>query len=553
MLIEKFKVKKVLYSGSRPDGQDFKFTYCYEGAEISSPAEFYLKCWKLPRSYYNDKKQGIYYPIQHYQRFTKEINPPRGNANRAQIRRQISDFKDRKLSFPDSLQFTLLEQAVTDKISKMQRADFPPLVGWGVKKNKYKFIGAKRPIFADITFNYHAPTIEDTLSPILFWYTTPAILPTVAYSLFAYTNFDQWIDRDGDFRKYVGESNFVLPTTLTNISNSPQMDIALQYIFANSFFEKEYSIRKIPYRCPHTLLGYEDTIATGGYSSHYNLRNLVLQKQIPLVTNAVLDAWDESILLYPCLYTTKNALKYSRAEAAMEGHIICQLPTRIYTKNLKPLLAKKNIETLSGIWWYYIYHFLVDIKNDLNDGSGTSDYGDYYTSPLKLRNDSSTPPALLNMIDSLKSSPAHLALLLIFFSFLQFLHDDPQELGTKEYMTSNRVKTFLTSCYEQLQISLSPIYSSFQLFCQYLRDILVAQCVTPTYLHWEGVEHSGKENCYYLDAHAWFAEFEKYAEIKLNRTEVQSAISGLLKLRPNRRLWVITAPMKEKSAMCFAY
>lgn len=532
MADHKFQIQKILYAGSHAAGKDYKVYYLYGENPVARVVDFQLNASRRSARNSRSQKAGIYAPSSGCEYSIEMYNGFLPKINKAQLSQQVRRMRGRKSKALHKEDYDYFIKCIISRIKKLDDRT-KPLVGWTHTKNQFFFVGVDNPSFADIAFNNEEPALDEFLAPILLWEVVPEILPTAAYTLFAYTNCGQWTDPDGDFCKFIGKSSFNPPYTLTNIGICPKEDILLQYIYANPFLSNPFSTDQIPYCWPHTLLAFEKStnMIFGDYT--YPLSNLVLQKELPTISNDILDYWDPTLLLYPCLYTHTSSLEYSRKEAAQKGHIVCELPANTYLPEAKRLLIKKTVKISTRTWWYLVRSFLSQIKDNLIYSKYRTDYSDVFDFPQDVIEDSETLLPIKKMIQFLKPYPAHLILLLIFWSFLDYLvcnfEDEMQGIMTTEYAIART-----EDLYKQLQASLLPLNSPLQLFCNYLRDIFVAQCVTPTYIHWEGVEHSGKENCYYLDAHAWFAEFEKYAEIKLNRTEVQSAISGLLKLRPNR-------------------
>lgn len=532
MADHKFQIQKILYAGSHAAGMDYKVHYLYGENPVARVVDFQLKAFQ--RSARNSRNQragtcvalsGGKHSMETYDEFLPKIN-------KAQLSQQVRRMRGRKSKALRKEDYEYFIQCIISGINKLNDRT-RPLVGWMHTKKQFLFVGVGDPLFADIAFNNQEPALDEFLTPILLWEVVPEILPTAAYTLFAYTNCGQWTDPDGDFCKFIGKSSFNPPYTLTNIGVCPKEDILLQYIYSNPFLSNLFSTKEIPYCWPHTLLAFEKSTNRIFGDCTYPLSNLVLQKELPTISNDILDYWDSTLWLYPCLYTHTSNLEYSRKEAAQKGHIICQLLANTYLPEAKRILRQKTVKIATRTWWYLVRNFLSQIEENLIYSKHRTDYSAVFDFPQDLIEDPETPFTIKKMIQFLKPYPAHLILLLIFWSFLDYLvgnfEDKMQGIMTTEYAIART-----EDLYQQLKASLLPLNSSLQLFCNYLRDIFVEQCVAPTYLHWEGVEHSGKEKCYYLDAHAWFAEFEKYAEIKLNRTDVQGEISGLLKLRPNR-------------------
>lgn len=530
----KFQVITILYAGCHVTGQDYKVHYKYCQHPRYLVTDVKVDYFRMPVSYYRNENAGIHRSPRFYQRFVKTYTTPRVYINKARISQQLRWLENPEVKKPRNSDYDEFIEQILPYIKAIPELEIEPLVGWAYKEGTYKFNGLNYPLFADISFNRQEPGDGNYKDPMLLWQLVPEILPTVAYALFAYTNYGQWTNPDGDFCKFIGHSNFNPPYTLTNIGICPKEDILLQYLYANPFASNLFATEEIPYCWPHTLLGFEADKNRMVGDMTYPVHNLVLQKQLSAISNDVLDQWNSKLLRYPCLYTHTSNLKYSRAEAALLGHIICQLPAKSYPPVTKQVLRKKIVKDTTRIWWYYIYKFISAIQDSLNTPQNTLYSFSSFVSPEKVLKNPSTPLDVKRMIHILKPYPAHLMLLMTFWAFQNYLQYKLNKGNADSAYSTKYAIARTKSLYKQLEASLLPLNSSLQLFCNYLRDIFVAQCVTPTYLHWEGVEHSGKENCYYLDAHAWFAEFEKYTEIKLNRTEVQGEISGLLKLRPNR-------------------
>lgn len=529
-----FQVVKTLYAGNHLTGEDYEVHYTYRQHSGILVTYVKLDYFRMPASYYRNENAGIHRSPRLYQRFVKTYTTPQIHIDKAKISQHLRWLKNPKLKKPKKADYDEFVEQILSDIQTIPELEIEPLVGWKYKKGKCKFNGVKYPLFANIRFKLLKPKDGNCKDPMLIWQEVPEILPTAAYALFAYTNYGQWTNPDGDFCKFIGHSNFNPPYTLTNIGICLKEDILLQYIYANPFASNLFVTEEIPYCWPHTLLGFEADKNRIVGDMTYPIHNLVLQKQLPAISNDVLDHWNSNLLRYPCLYTHTSNLKYSRAEAALLGHIICQLPAKSYPSRMKKVLRKKAVKKTTCIWWYYIDKFISTIQDSLNTPQNARYSFSSFVSPEKVLKNPSTPFDVKRMIHVLKPYPAHLILLMTFWAFQNYLQYKLNK-GNADIVYSTKDAIEQTEdLYKQLKASLLPLKCSLQLFCNYLRDIFVKQCIAPTYLHWEGVEHSGKENCYYLDAHAWFAEFEKYTEIKLNRTEVQGEISGLLKLRPNR-------------------